>query len=100
MISMLGVILAKSRESSWPAIIQISCPLSDKNYLLILMFDCPVSQGLASGIKKIVGLWIFSSNYEILEPFFMSLEVLFLWVSRALIFWPCQFFREGSNWPV
>ena len=37
--------------------------------------DCPVSQGLASGIKKIVGLWIFSSNYEILEPFFMSLEV-------------------------
>ena len=75
MISMLGVILAKSRESSWPAIIQISCPLSDKNYLLILMFDCPVSQGLASGIKKIVGLWIFSSNYEILEPFFMSLEV-------------------------
>ena len=75
MISMLGVIVAKSRESSWPAIIQISCPLSDKNYLLILMFDCPVSQGLASGIKKIVGLWIFSSNYEILEPFFMSLEV-------------------------
>ena len=75
MISMLGVIVAKSRESSWPAIIQISCPLSDKNYLLILMFDCPVSQGLASGIKKIVGLWIFSSNCEILEPFFMSLEV-------------------------
>lgn len=56
MISMLGVIVAKSRENSWPAIIQISCPLSDENYLLILMFDCPVSQGLASGIKKIVGL--------------------------------------------
>ena len=75
MISMLGVILAKSRESSWPAIIQISCPLSDKNYLLILMFDCPVSQGLASGIKKIVDLWIFSSNYEILINDFYWLRV-------------------------
>ena len=75
MISMLGVILAKSRESSWAAIIQISCPLSDKNYLLILMFDCPVSQGLASGIKKIVDLWIFSSNYEILINDFYWLRV-------------------------